>query len=966
MSFSQNYPFREYTVLDGLPQSQSSTIIQDSRGFIWISTRNGLSRFDGSEFKNYFRKDGLPSNLVLNVFEDDYGNIWALAKNGLSKYNGYGFDYSPLPPEFKEWSFSYGCAIDSSDIVFLLGICPGDTILKLITFKNGVYSDYSAKYPALDTLSIVTFSFDRPTNEMLLVDEGKNMWLWKDSVLSLLSTRRFVSTYSDRGNILAISNDTVFKYVNKSFKVLDLNTTPGRSEVSRNPAVVERELEFFDGRYDYKMLLSFNPIGYMIDNEGALWFSSEINLYRLLSTAFRAYSEEDIGTRNVWAIAEDRNGHVWFGSLYGTLVEFDGKNFRERNDYKTQFGKDAGFFKGSRKMSNGDTWFSTSIGVLIWDGNSFSRLKGIPDDTQICYIYEDPDNKIVMLGTEKGLFILRNGTIKLIPDFNDNNLGVIEGITKDDSGIYWLSGHRGLLRFDGINSVPVRENILPDLYTYTIEKDSFGGIWVTSDEGLYFRRKNSAAFIHGLPQAINVSANSIYLTDSTHLLVGRISDICMIDLKKFYRNDQDYFTIFDKTDGFTAADCLDNGIIKTHEGKIWILTSNSVEIFEPEKVKRNMSPPKLHISSFDYETNDLTWEPIEKSQFFYGEPDNIKLERHQNTIRIGFIGISTSNPEKVKYRHRLNGYEDQWTLPEIERSVEFENLPPGKYSFQVIASNADGVENPEPLTINFKVVPAFWQTILFLVMVIILSLISTVTVTWLILKRYQQRLKEKERLRYELSRLQMSSVLRQFDPHFTFNVISSVGSLIMKGEKETAYDYILKLSSLLRTELNESSIIIKSLSGELDFVKRYCELQKLRFKDRFNYVIDINGKVDLQRDIPKMTIQTFVENSIKHGLESRKEGGRIDIGVKNGAGGLEITVKDNGIGREAASKQKTGGTGYGLKIITGIFDAMNENNINKSVIKIIDLNTGDNSNSGTEVKIFIPDDFRFEMVKQSK
>jgi LytS/YehU family sensor histidine kinase len=232
-----------------------------------------------------------------------------------------------------------------------------------------------------------------------------------------------------------------------------------------------------------------------------------------------------------------------------------------------------------------------------------------------------------------------------------------------------------------------------------------------------------------------------------------------------------------------------------------------------------------------------------------------------------------------------------------------------------------------------------------------------------IMNKWQDKKIEREKLRSELSHMQMSSVLRQFDPHFTFNVISSVGSLIMKGDKETAYEYITKLSGLLRTVLSDGSLIIKPLSVELDFVRKYCDLQKLRFKGRFDYSIIFDQNIDLQREIPKMTIQTFVENSIKHGFEDRKEGGRVDIRIRHPEDNLEITVTDNGIGRISAARMMTGGTGNGLKIIMGLFQVMNENNVLKSSVVITDLEEN-NTPSGTVVKIFIPDDFRFEFVQR--
>jgi LytS/YehU family sensor histidine kinase len=241
-------------------------------------------------------------------------------------------------------------------------------------------------------------------------------------------------------------------------------------------------------------------------------------------------------------------------------------------------------------------------------------------------------------------------------------------------------------------------------------------------------------------------------------------------------------------------------------------------------------------------------------------------------------------------------------------------------------------------------------------------LAATILVPVYLMNKWHDKKVEREKLRSELSHMQMSSVLRQFDPHFTFNVISSVGSLIMKGDKETAYEYITKLSGLLRTVLSDGSLIIKPLSVELDFVRKYCDLQKLRFKGRFDYSIIFDQTIDLQREIPKMTIQTFVENSIKHGFEDRKEGGRVDIRIRHSDDNLEIRVTDNGVGRISAEGKMTRGTGNGLKIIMELFQVMNENNSLKSSVVITDLEDN-NTPSGTEVTITIPDNFRFEFVQ---
>jgi sensor histidine kinase YesM len=134
-------------------------------------------------------------------------------------------------------------------------------------------------------------------------------------------------------------------------------------------------------------------------------------------------------------------------------------------------------------------------------------------------------------------------------------------------------------------------------------------------------------------------------------------------------------------------------------------------------------------------------------------------------------------------------------------------------------------------------------------------------------------------------------------------------------------------------------------------------VQKLRLGERIRWNINVDKNVDLSRVIPKLTIQIFVENAIKHGFEHRMEGGMVAIDVRKNEQGIEITVADDGVGRRAASKQKSG-TGNGIKIITGIFDHLNRNNKVKATIDIKDLFAGGKP-TGTEVKVFIPENYNF-------
>jgi len=961
----QDYTFRKYNALDGLPQSQTISVFQDSRGFVWIATRNGLSRFDGLDFINYYRKDSLPSNAVNCVVETSDSIIYVVSNQGVSEYKGRKFRFYPQPGDALKYRFDHSIpATDNDGNIYLLTHLDRSKT-KIIKFSKGVYTDFSGSCFSLDTLNKTSVCFNKRTGDFLITGFNGTLWLWNGNLLRKVSDGNFRAVMDDGKRILAYADYNVYEYNDGRVRVRPLTNEAGKPEVLINIPGMENHIVFFDGHFVNHIEPNFVPNTAYTDREGNLWLTSETNIHRLLSTAFTSFGEDEIDTKSIWALAADKNGHIWFGSLFNDLVEYDGRSFRKRNEYKSFIKGKLAFYRGSRLMSNGDLWLSTDRGVIVWDGKILSRLRGFPDKLQVCIIYEDPEENLKMLGTDRGLYVIKNKNIELLPQFTDNGLGVIEGVIKDDSGFYWLSGHHGLLKYDRRKITQIKDNTLPGGYTYTLEKDHYGGIWVTSEEGLFYKSSTSRNFVHGLPGDMNKPANSILLMDRSHLIVGRVSDICIIDLDRFYENDKSYFRIFDNTDGFPGSDCLDNGIVKDNKGIFWILTSDKVVVFDPAKLRRNRLAPEMHITGFYYQTDTLTWSPVDKKGYYYKLPDHIRLNRFQNKVQITFTGISTSNPEKVNYKYFLSGYDSKWSLPSSKQFVVYEKLPPGSYSFRLIAANADGVENSKPLVMNFEVVPAFWQTKIFLFGSILLIFLMTISVTFLIMRRRQQRRIEKEKLRNELSQLQMSSVLSQFDPHFTFNVISSVGSLIIRGEKETAYTYITKLSGLLRSVLNDSPVLVKSLAEELSFVRKYCEMQKLRFKDRFSFNISIDSDVNMHLEIPKMTIQTFVENSIKHGFENRREGGRIDIIIRKTEGAVEIIIRDDGVGRTAASRHKSGGTGHGLKIINGLFDVMNTGKSDVACINIKDL-TNNGEASGTEVIIRIPDDYKFSLVNSAE
>jgi len=171
-----------------------------------------------------------------------------------------------------------------------------------------------------------------------------------------------------------------------------------------------------------------------------------------------------------------------------------------------------------------------------------------------------------------------------------------------------------------------------------------------------------------------------------------------------------------------------------------------------------------------------------------------------------------------------------------------------------------------------------------------------------------------------LAELQLLSIKNQVDPHFTLNIINSIGALYNKQDIDKA-DYIFgKYSKMLRATILHSDKIITTLDSELSFVKNYLDLEQFRQDNKFNYEFKIDSNINLKLNVPKMVIHTFVENSIKHGIRHLEANGKLLLSINENKNFYNILISDNGIGREQARRIEFDNTNKGL----GILDQMLE------------------------------------------
>jgi LytS/YehU family sensor histidine kinase len=260
------------------------------------------------------------------------------------------------------------------------------------------------------------------------------------------------------------------------------------------------------------------------------------------------------------------------------------------------------------------------------------------------------------------------------------------------------------------------------------------------------------------------------------------------------------------------------------------------------------------------------------------------------------------------------------------------------------------VQKPESyFLLEFKKNPLFPFRLL-----IYLGIYLSILFFILIIRKMQRiQIEKKQALKDQIMRLQLKTINNQMDPHFTFNVFNSIAHILKNNENEFAYRSFLKFTAIIRSTLIDSDKVVRKLKDEINFVENYLELEKLRFKKQFDYNILLSQEVDGNILVPKMILQIFTENSVKHGLRQSPEGGRLDIGIRMEEKRLKLIIEDNGIGRERAKEFSNDSTGMGLKIMDQYIQLFNQFNQQKIHYHIEDLFQSNGNPAGTRVTVEI-------------
>lgn len=335
----------------------------------------------------------------------------------------------------------------------------------------------------------------------------------------------------------------------------------------------------------------------------------------------------------------------------------------------------------------------------------------------------------------------------------------------------------------------------------------------------------------------------------------------------------------------------------------------------------------------------------------------IELGHFQNNLSFSFSAQEFYFPERIEYAYQLSGIDKDWHYTHsFNRKINYTRLKPGNYVFSLKAQIRGGNWQSDPVEYYIVIRPAIWQTGWFKVLCIALA---SCLIIWLVRWRIRSvKRQEQKRILHEkeLLELEAKALRAQMNPHFIFNSLNSIKSLINKNENDKAAAYLTTFSKLIRTLFQNSDKREISLYEELETCKLYAQVEKLRFGDKVNFVFDIGESIDLKDiKVPALIMQPFIENAIWHGLVPKESGGTVLVSVKEQNGSIECTIEDDGIGRELSKQYKaqfeSTHQSKGISLTQSRLELDKLLNNREDAIRIVDKNSGQGGPAGTTVII---------------
>lgn len=772
----KNINFKRITVEDGLSQTSVEYLFQDSKGYMWIGTIDGLNRYNGSRFEVFrYSKDkpnSISGNYISAIAEDDEGNIWVGTSRGLNRINTHTSEITTYLPGVN------GCNLSNYNITEILIDSKGDIYIATEDGLN-LYNEEDDNFIRLYNSGDKKNSLSSQFVYSIVEDNYGNYWIGTDNGLNKIenNSQKIIKYYSDGGDN-SINDNFIFKLYADNLDNLWIGTYNGglnKLDLKTN------KIEKFENDPNDDTSIAGNFIRYILrDSRNELWIATNNGLSRLneeenkfINYKSKIYDPQSIVSNNVLSLFEDKSGAIWVGTYDGISLFNPQNSFKNyKNDPFNTNSLSENMMAGIYEDDEGLLWVGTvneGLNLIDRKSGNITKFKSSDDEDSLSNNHIRDIVGIqneIWIATEFGLNKYDKLTKKFTRYYNEDNensllYNDVRTLYIDNEGILWIGTRDGLYTFDRKNTfksyedIFIKNGITENVFSDIIQ-DKDGVIWIASalDGGLIRLNKNTneiKSYRNNEEDRYSISFNAlktIAIDSKNNIWIGS-----QFGLNKFDRSTEKFHR-------YTEDSGLSNnfiyGILIDNEDNPWMSTNYGISKFDIKNdkfvdynVTDGLQSNEFNgYSYFKSKSGEMFFGGINGLTYFYpnqleekkfspnvvidsiysGEKEildisNIKIGYKNSNIQFNFFMPDYRNVSKIQYAYKLDGLDENWIFSDDRNYVSYTNLESGVYKFQVVARNSSG-DWSKVTTVSFKVGMKPWQTPLAYVMyALIVSLV---------------------------------------------------------------------------------------------------------------------------------------------------------------------------------------------------------------------------------------------------
>jgi ligand-binding sensor domain-containing protein/signal transduction histidine kinase/DNA-binding response OmpR family regulator len=812
---ADEFLFRKISPPEGFTYGNIKTIAEDNKGFIWFGTEHGLYKYDSRKLEKYTRQNrpySIQGDNVEKVLKDNRGRLWVLTTEGISIFNEQIQGFVPVrlkSQDDERPGMEYTEIIENSAgelfvvryyKIYRLNL--KDSLIQSvdIRFRDDTDAVSQAFFDNNDKLWIGTIKgciyrsqppyhdfeyicHHRTDRIQSICQDNATLWIgYEFKGADHINQQGLIIEYYSETNITKnrLPSDRVRSIVKDASNRVWIGTYNGIALITRDDTHIIKK--------DFYNNLPHNSVhSLFVDSKNGLWTGTWSGGLAYLNTNDNQFihfnrnqDHKSINSNIVISFCEDSNNNIWIATEDGGLSKFKPRE-KEFESYSVD-----GQAEGPSNIKcivadkNNRIWIGT-FGKGLW---TFNPVTGRYEKASI--LNSDINNIYAILPQERGIWIGTYGT-----------------------GLYFFDNESG--RLTEYQNDLTNPSTISSRYIRVLLSDSYGGLWVGTQNGLNYKASGSESF------------NRYFLNNTVGLSISNNQIFALFEDSKgqiwigtgggganCYHPGSGSITVLKKSDGLAGNIVF--GILEDKQGNIWFSTENGISryspdihqfknftvedglqgkqfnpsaafasgkgefffggpngfnIIHPENLAENPVAPDVLITSLEINNEKVnTDSPVISSLYPVNGNGRLKLNHQQNTLTFEFVSNNFIQPAKNQFKYRMINYQDEWINTGAEGKAIFTKVPPGNYTFEVIGSNNDGIWSTEPTVLEINIMNPFWRTKLAYLIYFMIALVSA----WAIRKEIVLRNKLKSQLLIEKVQRENEEKLHQLKLQFFTNI----------------------------------------------------------------------------------------------------------------------------------------------------------------------------------------------------